>query len=60
MFFAGAGKSTPTDYERPQHVDPAAVAGIADWLVPGGGRGPIARLYRGRRRLHRLCGGRLR
>ena len=32
MFFAGAGKSTPADYERPQHVDAAVVAGIADWL----------------------------
>jgi dienelactone hydrolase len=60
MFFAGAGKSTPADYERPQHVDAAVVAGIADWLAPGHGRGPIARLFSGRRRFHRLCGGRLR
>jgi uncharacterized protein len=34
MFFAGPGKSTPADYERPQHVDAAVVAGIADWLGP--------------------------
>jgi dienelactone hydrolase len=60
MFFAGAGKSTPADYERPQHVDPAVVACIADWLVPGRGRGPIARLFSGPQRRHRLCGGRLR
>ena len=39
MFFADAGKSTPADYERPQHVDAAVVAGIADWPVPGRGRG---------------------
>jgi hypothetical protein len=35
MFFIGAGKSTPADYERPQHVDAAVVADIARWLVPG-------------------------
>jgi hypothetical protein len=46
--------------ERPQHVDAAVVAGIADWLVPGRGRGPIARLFSGPRRFDRLCGGRLR
>ena len=46
--------------ERPQHVDAAVAAGIADWLVPGRGRGPIARLFSGPRRFHRLCGGRLR
>ena len=46
--------------ERPQHVDAAVVGGIADWLAPGRGRGPIARLFSGPRRLHRLCGGRLR
>ena len=45
---AGAGKSTPADYERPQHVDPAVVADIARWLMPGRGRGPIARLISGR------------
>ncbi|MGH3210683.1 MAG: serine aminopeptidase domain-containing protein, partial [Trebonia sp.] len=32
MFFAGEGTSTPADYERPQHVDAAVVAGLADWL----------------------------
>ena len=47
--------------ERPQHVDAAVIGGIADWLALGRGPGPIARLFRGRRRrLHRLCGGRLR
>jgi hypothetical protein len=60
MFFAGAGKSAPADYERPQHVDGAVVASIADWLAPGRGRGPIARIFSGRWRRHRLCGGRLR
>jgi hypothetical protein len=50
MFFAGAGKSAPADYERPRHVDAAVVADIAGWLVPGGGKGPIARLISGMRR----------
>ncbi len=50
----------PADYERPQHVDAAVVAGIADWLAPGRGRGPIARIFSGPRRPRRLCGGRLR
>ena len=35
MFFAGAGDSTPADYQLPQHVDPAVVADIADWLALG-------------------------
>jgi hypothetical protein len=43
-----------------EHVDAAVVAGIADWLVPGRRRGPIARLFSGPRRFDRLCGGRLR
>lgn len=50
MFFAGAGKSAPADYERPRHVDAAVVADIAGWLVPGGGNGPITRLISGMRR----------
>jgi hypothetical protein len=53
MFFAGAGKSAPADYERPRHVDAAVVADIAGWLVPGAARG----------RSHGsspVCGGRLR
>ncbi|MBB4679620.1 alpha/beta hydrolase family protein [Crossiella cryophila] len=43
LFFAGAGPSTPADYESPRHVDPAVVAGIADWLAPR--RGRLARLF---------------
>lgn len=35
MFFTGGGPSLPADYERPQHVDPAAVHDIADWLAAG-------------------------
>ncbi|MGO1052868.1 hypothetical protein [Crossiella sp. CA198] len=42
LFFAGSGPSAPADYESPQHVDPAVVADIADWLLPR--RGWIARL----------------
>ncbi|HEY7276123.1 MAG TPA: alpha/beta hydrolase [Trebonia sp.] len=42
MFFAGVGASTPADYQVPRHVDAAVIAGIADWLRPGGGgRKPI-------------------
>jgi hypothetical protein len=59
MFFAGARKSTPADYERPQHVDAAVVADIARWLAPGRRQQPT-RLISRLRRLHRLCGGRLR
>lgn len=33
MFFPGTGLSTPADYEAPQHVDPAVVTDIADWLA---------------------------
>ena len=32
LFFRGTGKSSPAEYEPPQHVDPAVVADIADWL----------------------------
>ncbi|MGV4925690.1 S9 family peptidase [Streptomyces sp. BHT-5-2] len=35
LFFPGAGPSTPADYQRPQHVDPAVIADIATWLAPG-------------------------
>ncbi|WP_228641598.1 alpha/beta fold hydrolase [Microtetraspora sp. AC03309] len=45
MFFPGSGPSTPADYESPQHVDPAVIADIADWLAPRQGR--IARLVSG-------------
>lgn len=33
LFFRGTGKSSPAEYEPPQHVDPAVVADIADWLL---------------------------
>ncbi|GAA2135974.1 alpha/beta hydrolase [Actinomadura napierensis] len=32
LFFPGTGPSTPADYERPQHVDPAVIDDIAGWL----------------------------
>lgn len=47
LFFTGAGTSTPIDYERPQHVDRAVVADIAEWLMREQKRGPIARLISG-------------
>jgi hypothetical protein len=50
LFFAGHGKSSPADYERPQHVDPAVVTDIADWLAQGQGRGPNSRFFSGFRR----------
>ena len=34
LFFAGTGQSQPADYEAPQHVDPAVVDDIANWLTP--------------------------
>lgn len=34
LFFPGAGPSTPAEYEPPQHVDPAVVADIVEWLTP--------------------------
>ncbi|MEU6998072.1 alpha/beta fold hydrolase [Nonomuraea sp. NPDC046570] len=37
LFFPGAGPSTPAEYEPPQHVDPAVVADIVEWLTPGPG-----------------------
>ncbi|MGN9783207.1 alpha/beta hydrolase family protein [Nonomuraea sp. ZG12] len=33
LFFPGEGPSTPAGYEPAQHVDPAVVAEIAEWLV---------------------------
>jgi hypothetical protein len=42
LFFRGEGPSTPAAYESPQHVDPAVVTDIAEWLTPG--RSKIARL----------------
>ncbi|WP_410610514.1 hypothetical protein [Amycolatopsis sp. lyj-109] len=32
LFFRGEGPSTPAAYESPQHVDPAVVTDIADWI----------------------------
>ncbi len=32
LFFPGAGYSTPAEYEAAQHVDPAVVSGIAEWV----------------------------
>jgi len=43
LFFAGAGKSTPADYASPQHVDPAVIADIAQWLAPRRGPFPLLR-----------------
>ena len=31
----GTGPSTPAEYETLQHVDPAVLADIAQWLAPG-------------------------
>ncbi|WP_093707137.1 S9 family peptidase [Streptomyces sp. 2131.1] len=33
LFFAGSGPSTPADYARPGHVDPAVVDEVASWLT---------------------------
>ena len=33
LFFPGTGRSTPADYDPPQHVDPVVVADIAGWLT---------------------------
>ncbi len=41
LFFPGVGPSTPSEYESAQHVDPAVVADIAEWLAPH--RGKITR-----------------
>ncbi|MEV0699532.1 alpha/beta hydrolase [Saccharopolyspora sp. NPDC050389] len=52
MFFRGEGPSTPAGYESPQHVDPAVVADIAEWLAPS--QSKIARLFSNlKRRPHR-------
>jgi dienelactone hydrolase len=50
LFFSGAGASTPTGYQVPQHVDAAVVADVADWLMPGSGQRPVARFISGLRR----------
>jgi dienelactone hydrolase len=41
LFFSGTGLSTPAEYEPAQHVDPAVVADITEWLMPH--RGLLAR-----------------
>ena len=51
LFFPGAGVSTPAEYTRAQHIDPAVVADIAAWLTPR--RGVIARLVAGLKRYQR-------
>jgi uncharacterized protein len=33
LFFPGSGPSTPAEYEPAQHVDPAVIADIAEWLI---------------------------
>jgi uncharacterized protein len=33
LFFPGAGRPTPADYEPAQHMDPAVVADVAGWLT---------------------------
>jgi uncharacterized protein len=35
LFFPGAGPSSPAEYEPAQHVDPAVVHDVADWLTTG-------------------------
>jgi hypothetical protein len=35
LFFPGEGPSTPAEYLLPQHVDPAVVTDVADWLTSG-------------------------
>ena len=37
-FFTGTGPSSPAEYEPPQHVDPAVVGAIADWVAAIGAR----------------------
>lgn len=34
LFFPGSGPSTPAEHEPPQHVGPAVVTDIAEWLTP--------------------------
>ncbi|MEO3862799.1 alpha/beta fold hydrolase [Acrocarpospora sp. B8E8] len=49
MFFSGTGPSTPGDYESPQHLDPAVITDIAEWLTPD--QGKIARFVASVKRL---------
>ncbi|MCI0157777.1 hypothetical protein KNO15_13835 [Leifsonia shinshuensis] len=44
MFFRGSGPSAPSDYQVENHVDPAVVDAIVDWLGPATRRGALHRL----------------
>lgn len=33
FFFPGTGRSTPSDYQTAQHIDPTVLADIANWLT---------------------------
>ncbi|MET9492128.1 alpha/beta fold hydrolase [Nocardia sp. NPDC006630] len=44
LFFPGSGASSPAEYEPAQHIDPAVIAQIADWLAPAPVRGRVGRL----------------
>ncbi|HET8844084.1 MAG TPA: alpha/beta fold hydrolase [Ktedonobacteraceae bacterium] len=48
LFFSGTGRSTPAEYEPAQHIDPAVIADIVEWLTPK--RGTLARFASGLRR----------
>ena len=37
MFFSGSGPSAAAEYGPAQHLDPAAVVQIADWIAAGSG-----------------------
>jgi dienelactone hydrolase len=40
-FFPGTGRSAPSEYEHAQHLDPAVVADVADWLSAQEIRPPV-------------------
>jgi hypothetical protein len=42
LFLAGEGKSSPAEYEKPGHVDPAVVNDVAAWIL-GQGKKPAER-----------------
>jgi uncharacterized protein len=44
LFLAGEGKSSPAEYEKPGHVDPAVVNDIAAWIL-GQGKKPSERTW---------------
>ena len=37
LFFPGSGPSSPAEYEPAQHMDPAVVADVAQWLTSSTG-----------------------